>query len=225
MKIGIVGTGNMGRSLGILWAQQGHEVFFGARDTSKAEKAAELAGNQAQIGSNDDAVSFGDVLFYSPGIVPVSRVLQDPAQLTGKIMIDSSNWNIPEGFKFQPITHSIAEQLAEQVPDARIVKAFNTMGMEVLELCPNEIRPHKVSCFVSSDDDSARQTVISLAEDIGFVGVDCGVLHNARLLESTADLIRYLAITNGRWTEVISVNEVPQASVMKLGGREASKLY
>ncbi|MFM2312171.1 MAG: hypothetical protein RLZZ04_1447 [Cyanobacteriota bacterium] len=225
MKIGVIGTGNMGRSLGILWAQQGHEVFFGARDISKAEKAAELAGNHAHIGSNDDAASFGDILFYSPGFVLVSKVLQSPCQLAGKIVIDSSNWNIPEGLKFEPVTRSIAEQLAEQVPDARIVKAFNTMGMEVLELCPDEIRSHKVACFVSGDDESSRQIVISLAEDIGFVGVDCGGLQNARLLESAADLIRYLAITNGRWTEVISVYEVPPASTSKLGGRKASNLY
>jgi predicted dinucleotide-binding enzyme len=78
--------------------------------------------------------------------------------------------------KFEPVTRSIAEQLAEQVLDARIITAFNTMGMEVLELCPDEIRPHKVACFVSGDDESSRQIVISLAEDIGFVGVDCGGL-------------------------------------------------
>jgi 8-hydroxy-5-deazaflavin:NADPH oxidoreductase len=157
--------------------------------------------------------------------VPVSQVLKFPDRLDGKIVIESSNWNIPEGFKFEPVTRSISEQLAEQLPNARIIKAFNTMGMEVLELFPQEIRPHKVSCFVSGDDEQARTTVISLAEEIGFVGVDCGLLRNARLLESTADLLRYLAITNGRWTEVISACEVSQSTTTKLGGREASKLY
>lgn len=186
---------------------------------------AKPAGKQAHIGSNDDAASFGDVLFYSPGVIPVHQVLQIPSQLEGKIVIDFSNWNIPDKFQFEPVTESIAEQLAEQIPTARIVKAFNTMGMEVLELCPSDIRPHRVSCFVCGNDELARQTVISLAEESGFVGVDCGSLRNARLLETTADLIRFLAITKGQWTEVISAYEVPLATTTKLGGRASSNLY
>jgi 8-hydroxy-5-deazaflavin:NADPH oxidoreductase len=148
-----------------------------------------LACQNAQAGSNDEAVSFGDVVFYSPGLIPVKKVLQQPSLLNNKVVIDCSNQNIPENFQFEPVTQSISEGLAAQIPNARIVKAFNTMGMEVLELCPDEIRPHKVSCFVCSDDQSARETVINLAEAIGFVGVDCGSLRNARLLESTADLL------------------------------------
>ena len=225
MKIGIVGTGNMGRSLGILWAQQGYKILFGARDANKAKEAVQLAGNNARAGSNDDAAAFGEVVFYSPAQVPVEKVLQQPDVLKDKVVIDCSNWNIPENFQYEPVTRSIAEKLAEQIPNARVVKAFNTMGMEVFELCPDEIRPHKVSCFICSDDESAKEVVMELAQAIAFVGVDCGSLRNARLLESTADLLRYLAITNESWTQVISTYKLPQPTTNKLGGRKTSNLY
>ena len=96
MKIGIVGTGNMGRSLGILWAQQGYKVLFGARDANKGNEAMQLAGNNARAGSNDDAAAFGQVVFYSLARVPVGKVLQQPNVLKNKVVIDCSNWNIPE---------------------------------------------------------------------------------------------------------------------------------
>ena len=51
MKIGILGTGNMGRSLGVRWARLGHDVFFGSSDTDRGKQAAELAGNSAQAGT------------------------------------------------------------------------------------------------------------------------------------------------------------------------------
>lgn len=169
MKIGIIGTGNMGRSLGILWAQQGYKVLFGARDATKAKSAVKLAVENAQAGSNDDAAAFGEVIFYSPAQIPVEKVLQQPDVLKNKVVIDCSNWNIPENFQYEPVTKSIAEKLAEQIPDARVVKAFNTMGMEVFELCPDDIRSHKVSCFISGDDESAKKIVMKLAKAIGFV--------------------------------------------------------
>jgi predicted dinucleotide-binding enzyme len=61
MRIGIVGTGHMGSALGLRWAERGHDVVFGARDRSKAERAADRAGGRARAGDLDDAAAFGDV--------------------------------------------------------------------------------------------------------------------------------------------------------------------
>lgn len=113
MKIGIIGSGNMGRSLGILWAEQGHQVFFGARTVQKGQAVAELAGKGTQGGTNDEAAVFGDVLLYSARGVDPSEVLTSTAVLTGKILIDPNNSNIPEGFAYEPIVKSLAEKLAE----------------------------------------------------------------------------------------------------------------
>lgn len=223
MKIGIIGSGNMGRSLGILWAEQGHEVFFGARTVEKGQAVADLAGQGTQGGTNDAAAAFGEVLFYSIRGVHPADVLTSIAVLDGKILIDPNNFSIPEGFAYEPISKSLAENLAEQVPDAVVVKAFNTMAQEVFELAPDPLRTHQVSVFVASDNAAARQTVIQLAEEIGFVGVDSGGLRSARLLEGLGDFIRLMIGSQGLGSyATISVNVLPEATGQRLGGRQAS---
>jgi predicted dinucleotide-binding enzyme len=226
MKIGIIGSGNMRRSLGILWAEQGHEVFFGARTAEKGKAVAELAGQGTQGGTNEEAAAFGEVLLYSARGVHPAEVLASTEVLTGKILIDPNNSTIPDGFAYEPIVKSLAETLAEQVPSAIVVKAFNTMAQEVFELAPSPLKEHQVSVFVCGDDAEARQVVMKLAEDIGFVAVDCGALRQARLVEGLGDFIRFIII--GQLQNpyaTISVNVLPAASEQRLGGRQTSNLY
>ena len=224
MKIGILGSGNMGRSLGILWAEQGHEVFFGARTAEKGKAVVESAGNNAQGGTNDEAAAFGDVLLYTIRGVNPAEVLTS-VDLDGKILIDCNNYEIPENFAYLPIEQSLAEKLAGEVPQARVVKAFNTMAQEVFELSPQPLKEHNVSVFVAGDDEDARKIVMNLAKDIGFVPVDCGELRFARLIEGLGDLIRYLMIGQklGSYT-TISVETLPAAQNERLGGRQTSSL-
>ncbi|MBW4687957.1 MAG: NAD(P)-binding domain-containing protein [Komarekiella atlantica HA4396-MV6] len=226
MKIGIIGSGNMGRSLGILWAEQGHNVFFGARDLEKGKAVAELAGHGTNGGTNDEAAIFGDVLLYSVrGVNPV-EVFSSTEVLSGKILIDCNNFDIPEGFAFQPIVQSLAEKLAAEVPNALVVKAFNTMAQEVFELAPTPLKDYEVSVFVAGDDAQARQVVMSLAEDIGFAPVDCGALRNARMIEGAGDFIRFLLISQLQNPyATISVKILPQAQQQRLGGRQTSNLH
>jgi predicted dinucleotide-binding enzyme len=225
MKIGIIGSGNMGRALGILWAEQGHEMFFGARTSQKGQAVAEFAGRGTRGGTNDEAAAFGEVLFYSARGVNPAEVLASIEVLSGKILIDPNNSAIPEGFAYEPIVKSLAETLAEQVPNAIVVKAFNTMAQEVFELAPEPLRQHRVSVFVASDDATARQTVMNLAEEIGFVPVDCGVLRNARLIEGLGDFIRFIIIGQQQGgCATISVNVLPQPESQRLGGRQPSAL-
>ena len=225
MKIGIIGSGNMGRSLGILWAEQGHEVFFGARTTEKGQAIAAFAGQGTQGGTNDQAAEFGEVLLYSARGIHPREVLSSTEALTGKILIDPNNSTIPEEFAYEAIAKSLAEILAEQVPNAIVVKAFNTMAQEVFELAPTPLRDHRASVYVASDDPAARQTVMQLAEEIGFVAIDSGVLRNARLIETIGDFIRFLIIgqQQGGYA-TISVNVLPAAESQRLGGRQASSL-
>ena len=91
MKIGIIGSGNMGRALGILWAEQGHEVFFGARTTEKGQDVAAIAGHKTQGGSNDEAAAFGAVLLYTVRGVNPAEVFSSLSVLDGKVLIDCNN--------------------------------------------------------------------------------------------------------------------------------------
>ena len=226
MKIGILGSGNMGRSLGILWAEQGHEVFFGGRTTEKGQAVAEVAKNNTQGGTNDEAAKFGEVLLYTIRGIDPKEVLTSIDVLTDKIIIDCNNFEIPDDFEDRAIEYSLAEQLAEQVPQAHIVKAFNTFAQEVFELAPSPLKDYDVSCFVAGDNDTARQKVMQLAKDIGFTPVDSGQLRNARMLEKLGDFIRYMIM--GQELDsyaTISVKTLPAAKTSRLGGRQASNLY
>lgn len=225
MKIGIIGSGNMGRSLGIVWAEQGHEVFFGARTAEKGQAIRAIAGQHTQGGTNDEAAAFGDVLLYTIRGTDPAEILTSTDVLTGKILIDCNNQEIPEGFAYPPITQSLAEKLASEVPHAKVVKAFNTMSQEVFELAPEPLRSNNVSVFVAGNDESAKQTVMQLAQDIGFNPIDCGELRHARLIEGLGDFIRLLLIQQQRGAyTAISVHALPPAQEQRLGGRQASNL-
>src|SRR5262249_46801137 len=122
MKIGIIGTGNMGRALGLGWARAGHEVFFGSRDRSKARLVAAHGSPSTRAGDFDSAVEFGDVVLYTVRDVPPSSLLREPSALTGKILIDCNNsailgLDVPDpqgrrGVHFSSTVPSLAERLA-----------------------------------------------------------------------------------------------------------------
>lgn len=198
MKIGIIGTGNMGRALGVRWARGGHDVLFGSRDPSKAKAvAAEMPGS-ARAGDFDAAAAFGDVVVYTVRDVLPSSLLRAPQSLSGKIVVDCNNRDVgddrrPSDFSFDtpaPI-HSLTERLAADVPGARVVKAFNTIPHRVIELERATLAPQRVSVFLCSDDAAAKTAVRDLAEELGFVGVDSGELKHASLVDAVADFIRF----------------------------------
>jgi predicted dinucleotide-binding enzyme len=212
MKIGVVGTGNMGRALGLRLASNGHQVLFGSRDLSKAKAAAAAGPNSTLAGDFDEAAAFGEVVLYTVRDVPPSRLLHDPRVLSGKIVIDCNNSDLPSDFRFVPTTPSLAERLAADIPHARVVKAFNTMAAQLIELDRETLSAYRVSVFVCSDDVEAKARVSGLAEELGFVAVDSGELERARLVESMGDFIRFQIVGMHRGPfATISVQVVEKA--------------
>jgi predicted dinucleotide-binding enzyme len=198
LKIGIIGTGNMGSALGLRWARNGHDVVFGSADRNKAKAIAAQGGEHARAGDLDEAAAFGEVLLYTVRDVRPSRLLRQPQVLAGKIVIDCNNSELPSDFRFDVPSPSLAERLATDIPDARVVKAFNTMAAQLIELNREALAPHQISVFLCSDDESAKRVVGTLAEELGFVAVDSGELERARLVESVADFIRFQIVGMGR---------------------------
>jgi predicted dinucleotide-binding enzyme len=200
MKIGIIGTGNMGRALGVAWARRGHQVRFGSRDLAKARGVAAEAGASASAGSTDDAAAFGDVVLYTLRDVPPTRLLSTPTVLDGKVLIDCNNSDFSDvaTCSFPRPYPSIAERLAADVPRARVVKAFNTHPAQVLVLGREVLAAQRISAFVCGDDAEARAQVCELANDLGLVPVDSGGLVRASLVEGLADFLRFQIIAMGR---------------------------
>src|SRR5207248_1152599 len=143
MRIGIVGTGNMGRALGLRWARAGHEVLFGSRDVKKATAAAADASASTQAGDFDAAAGFGVVVLYRVCDYFTSHLLMAPHALSRNILIDCNNiailgLAIPDlqsrpGIHFTSALPSHSERLTADTPGARVVKAFNTMASQVIE--------------------------------------------------------------------------------------------
>jgi predicted dinucleotide-binding enzyme len=194
MNIGIIGTGNMGGALGARWARNGHAVLFGSRDPSKAKAAAGRASDTAKAGDFDTAAAFGDVVLYTARGVFPSALLRRPRALAGKVVIDCNNTDLdsdmlPMGV--DPNGPTLAEQLAADVPDAHVVKAFTSLPHRIIELDRETVAPYRISVLLCADDAAAKAKVKGLAEELGFVGVDCGPLKRSRVVDGAADFLRF----------------------------------
>lgn len=193
MNIGILGAGNMGGALGARWAG-GHSVLFSSRDPGKAEAAAARAAGGARAGDFDEAAAFGDVVLHTVrGIFP-SALLRDPRALAGKVVIDCNNTDLDGDMQpigVDPRGPTLAEQLAADVPLARVVKAFSSVPHRVIELDRATLAPYRISVFMCGDDLAAKATVTALAEELGFVGVDCGPLKRSRIIDGATDFLRF----------------------------------
>jgi 8-hydroxy-5-deazaflavin:NADPH oxidoreductase len=206
MKIGILGAGNMGATLGRLWAELGHDVFFGLRDpkSAKAQAALSAVGSRARSGSAIDAAAFGEVVLVAVPWESAQQVIAAVApQLTGKVLIDCTNPIKPD-LSGLVIGHSTsaAEEISRWAPTARVVKAFNTVGASTLH--DAKYGDHSASVFVCGDDPTAKNLVTRLAEGIGFDVIDAGPLTEARYLEPLALLWIHLAI-RGKFGSKIAV--------------------
>ncbi|ETD83397.1 NADPH-dependent F420 reductase [Rhodobacter capsulatus] len=182
MKISILGTGNMGAGLAGALAAAGHEVALGARDPAKAAALATKIGAGAVGGGIAAAAALSDVIVLALPFGAMAETLSEAGDLTGKVLIDISN-PISADFRDLVIGHttSAAEEVQKQAPQARVVKAFNTVFAQVL---PQEARTGAaVQVFVASDDAEAKATVAALATALGFAPVDAGPLTNSRFLE------------------------------------------
>ncbi len=225
MRIGVIGTGNMGRSLGVAWALAGHTVFFGARDPAKGRFAAELAGPGSQSGTNDDAAEFGEVVLWNPRVADPLAVLERPARLSGKIVVDMHNGIVPADLRFPAITQAFASRLAAALPAARVVRACNTFAQELLEQDPDTIREAGIAALLAGDEPASKAVVADLVRELGFDPVDCGPLSSAAMLETMGDLIRLLMISQGRTAFTsFAIRQTPPTSKARLGGRQPTNL-
>ena len=198
MKIGILGAGNVGGTLGTRWARGGHEVVFASRHP-EAEEMRELiakAGPTARAGSIAEAIASSEILALTTPWSAVRDVLTGAGNLAGKILIDATNPLLPrlEGLEVGMST-SGGELVAGWAPGARVVKAFNTVGYNIMaDPAFGAARPVMFYC---GDGRAAKQTVAQLAGELGFDPQDAGPLKQARVLEPFALLWISLAVQYG----------------------------
>jgi NADPH-dependent F420 reductase len=200
MKIGILGTGNMGGGLGKLWAGSGHEVWFGSRTPTKAVTLARSVGGNAQGGTYADAAASGDVIVLAIPWTMAEKTLQSVGSLRDKTVIDLMNAFGSDWMPALGHTTSLAEQVAKWAPGAHVVKAFNGIYFE--HLGHSQFEGTDEGLFFCGDDADAKAKVTQLGRDAGFDPVDCGPLVVARLIEPLAFLWMQIAFNAGYGSDV-----------------------
>jgi 8-hydroxy-5-deazaflavin:NADPH oxidoreductase len=196
MRIGILGSGLMGGKLGTLFARAGHEVVFSyARSEQKLKRLAREATGKARAGTPAAAAQDADALFLAVHWSRVDDVLKQAGNVAGKVIVSCSlPMNADDTGLVIAHTSSGAEVLAQKVPRARVVSAFNTVPSEVLfgvfAARRKATRPSLVYC---GDDASGKEVAAELIRDVGFEPVDAGPLRIARYTEPLALLVAQLA--------------------------------
>ena len=179
MNVGVIGSGNIGANAARLFAHAGHEVAISnSRGPDSLQNLVADIGPNVRAATVEEATDFGEVVLLA---IPFFAYETLPAEsLVGKVVIDATNYY--EGrdgqIDFGGLTSS--ELLARHLPDARLVKAFNTMYYETLA---SEGRTSegedRLVIFLAGDDDEAKAVVSELIEEIGFDPVDTGSLRDS----------------------------------------------
>ncbi|MCZ8012877.1 NAD(P)-binding domain-containing protein [Gemmatimonas sp.] len=191
MKIAIIGAGRVGTTLGAQFQRAGHHVVYGAR-TPDSPKYAGI-GTVATI---SDAAAAADVVVLTTPWAGAQEALEGAGDLTGKVLVDATNPIGPGMVLTHGTTDSGAEQVARWAPGARVVKAFNSIGMEVMA---NPVFANGRSVlWMSGDDADACAQVAELATSIGFEPVRLGPLARARFQEPAALVWITASATLGR---------------------------
>jgi 8-hydroxy-5-deazaflavin:NADPH oxidoreductase len=179
MRIGIIGSGKIGSTTARLFAGAGHEVAIAnSRGPESLGELVSEIGDEATAATADEGASFGDVALVA---IPFKAYPELPAApLAGRIVIDAMNYypsrdgNIGE---LDDDSTTSSELLAAHVPQAKVVKAFNTMNWQVMR---DRGKPgggdDRLAIFLAGDDADSKVLVSGLIEDIGFAPVDTGSL-------------------------------------------------
>jgi predicted dinucleotide-binding enzyme len=183
MKVAIIGAGNVGRSLAGSIVAAGHATTISSSNPADAAVVAAAIGATAAR-TNRDAVNGADVVILAVPTATLFDVARDLGDaLAGKIVVDVTNRPTPDA-SGAPQDRSIAEELQAIIPQAQVVKAFNT-AFAARQAQP-AVDGQRVDGYVASDDEAARTTVLELVDSIGFRAIDAGPLSVARTLEGMA---------------------------------------
>jgi len=182
MKIGIIGAGRIGGTLGELWAKAGHEVMLSSLDLEQDKELAARIGAGARAGTPAQAADFGDVLLVSVPYKALPQLGRDLAgSIKGKVVLDTSNPVAARDgdMAVEARAKGTGVASAEFLPGARLVRAFNSVGYSSLRGEAHRAGS-KVAIPLAADDAGALQVAARLVQDAGFEPVVVGPLSRAR---------------------------------------------
>ena len=178
MKIGVIGSGRIGSTIGGLWVKAGHEVMFSDRDQEQVKRAIDGLGPRARAGSVHEAASFGDAVLIAVPYRALPAIRDEVGlRLRGKVVIDPNN-PVPSrdgDMAVQAREKGAGVSTAALLPGVRIVRSFNSWGYATMAREANRPAP-RMALPVAADDAAALKLGMQLVSDAGFDPVNAGSL-------------------------------------------------
>jgi predicted dinucleotide-binding enzyme len=211
MKVGVLGTGDVGRVLAQAFVTLGHDVKMGARDAGNAKAAAwaKSAGPQASHGTFAEAARFADVVVLATlGVANESAIRQAGLDsFDGKLVIDTTNpldfsGGMPPRLAVGH-TDSGGEQVQRLLPRAKVVKAFNTVGNA--QMFRPQLAGGPPDMFICGDDEGAKHQMGELLAELGWGVADIGGIEGARYLEAMCLVWVLYGIRSNSWSHAFKL--------------------
>ena len=204
VKIGIIGSGNVGSALGVVWAKAGNEVMFSSRHLDNDKKLAAATGANARAGTPQEAASFGQVLLFAVPYNAFPELIKSLGNsFKGKVVINASNPFPQRDGEIANQARGIGAGLfdAQLLPGAHVVRAFNAVGAARMASAHED--PGKIGMPIAGDDKKAIEVASRLVREAGFEPVLVGGLDMGKYLmpgtplagEHTPEEIRSIAST------------------------------
>jgi 8-hydroxy-5-deazaflavin:NADPH oxidoreductase len=190
MKIGFIGSGNIGGAIGELLARAGHEVLFSSRNPDNLKPLVARVGARARAGTPQEAIAFGPVVFLGVPYSSMPQIGRDYARaLNGKIVLDAGNPNVRRDGPMAEaaVAKGAGLATAEHLPGARIVRAFNQLNFKVF-LSEAHRAGDRVAVPLAGDDSEALAVASRLVTDAGFEPVVVGPLAAGKSFDSSTPL-------------------------------------
>jgi predicted dinucleotide-binding enzyme len=209
-KIGILGSGIVGQTLGSGFIKHGYKVIIGTRDVSKLIEWATAEGENAHTGSFKEAAAFGNTIVLACKGTAAEAVLElaEKQNLAGKTIIDATNpieEAPPEDGVLRFFTsqnESLMEILQSKFPDAHFVKAFNSVSYLKMVNPEFETKP---TMFICGNNEGAKKEVAAILGEFGWETEDFGLVTSARGIEALAMLYCTIGFRDNRWTQAFKL--------------------
>jgi len=183
--IAVIGTGDMGDSLGPKFAELGYRVVYGSRDPTREalKKLVQQTGNGARATTQQEAAQAGDIVVLAVRWPAMETVAKNLGKLDGKLIIDISTpfRQAEDGYMESMVETSSAELIQGWNPGAIVVKTV-TASSNIID--DPEVLDGPVATFVAADDRAAKEQVARLVAELGMVPVDAGPLRHSREIEA-----------------------------------------
>lgn len=203
MRVGVIGSGEVGEALARGFASRGHDVTIGSRNPEKLASFAAESGGKIKAGTLEEAAAFGEILALATlgEAAEAALKLCGLANVDGKVLIDVTNpLKFEEGKKpeaYVGFDDSLGERVQRAVPGAKVVKAFNTVGNPFF--ADPKLPGGPPTMFIAGNDAGAKKTVTQILESFGWDVVDAGGIEESRQLESLAILWIHTGINTGNF--------------------------